>query len=281
MGVRELDETPSLLRLYAKAAVNGLRGGGELPQEELVVRDLAVDRDHLASYDRVCGFRYADTLPPTYPHLLAFPLAMELMARSDFPFSMVGLVHIENRIEQRRPIRADERLDVAVRLRDLRSHPKGRQFDAVHEVSADGETVWTETSIYLRRGGGEGSDGGGDERPSDEPPPKTALWDVPADIGRRYAAVSGDRNPIHLHPLTAKLFGFPRQIAHGLWTAARALAALEGRIPDAVTYDVSFRKPLVVPTQVAFASEPIDGGWRLAVRDPARGSPYVAGTVRS
>ena len=52
-------------------------------------------------------------------------------------------------------------------------------------------------------------------------------WKAPADIGRQYAKVSGDYNPIHLSAVSAKLFGFPTAIAHGLWNKARTLAALE------------------------------------------------------
>ena len=37
--------------------------------------------------------------------------------------------------------------------------------------------------------------------PELEPPPVDAQWRLPGDLGRRYAAVSGDRNPIHMHAL--------------------------------------------------------------------------------
>ena len=82
----------------------------------------------------------------------------------------------------------------------------------------------------------------------------------------RYAAVSGDVNPIHLHPLTARVFGFPRAIAHGMWTAARALAALQGRLPDALTYDVGFGRPLLLPSTVELLTRAAGGGWDTEVR---------------
>ena len=78
-------------------------------------------------------------------------------------------------------------------------------------------------------------------------------WKLPADLGRTYAGVSGDHNPIHLYPLTAKALGFPRQIAHGMWTLARSIAAIENRLPDAVTVEVAFKKPVFLPGTVAFA----------------------------
>ena len=101
-------------------------------------------------------------------------------------------------------------------------------------------------------------------------------WKLPEDLGRRYGSVSGDRNPIHLHQYTAKLFGFPRAIAHGMWTKARALAALESTLPDAYTVDVSFRKPILLPGRVTFAHQ--DG--QFTVRSAKRPEIlHLEGTV--
>jgi MaoC like domain len=224
-----------------------LRRPDELPERRLT-REVTVDRRHLAAYDRVCGFRLRDQLPPTYPHVLAFPLAMELLT-GPFPCSPLGLVHIANRIEQRRPLRADERLDLRVWAADLRPHDRGTQFDVLGEAAVEGETVWTDRSTYLHR---ESSGGGG--RDGDEPPAPSSVWRVPGDIGRRYARVSGDNNPIHTHPLIAKALGQPGAIAHGMWTKARSLAALEGELPDAYAVDVRFKAPLRIPGRATFST---------------------------
>ncbi len=103
---------------------------------------------------------------------------------------------------------------------------------------------------------------------------------VPADIGRRYAAVSGDRNPIHLSKLTARLFGFPRAIAHGMWLAARTLAVLEGRLPDAGTVDVAFKAPVLLPSTIAIGARQVEGGWALDVRSARSSKPHLRGSVR-
>ena len=102
---------------------------------------------------------------------------------------------------------------------------------------------------------------------------------VPGDVGRRYGAVSGDRNPIHLYGLTAKAFGFPSAIAHGMWLKARTLAALQGRLPDAFTVDVAFKLPVLLPATIAIAAAPAEGGWTLDVRGAKSGKPHLAGTV--
>jgi acyl dehydratase len=290
----ELDSVPGLRTLYGKAVagstvkpvlkrVPGLGGrfGAErkLPDRELVVSDIEVDRDHLTRYDRVCGFRLSDELPPTYPHMIAFPLAMQIMTSSDFPFPVIGLVHIANRIEQHRPIRVDERLSMRVWTGDLEPHDKGTQFVIDAEATVEDVPVWRSRSTYLHKEGGGNGGGKKDDGDRDEPHDPKAIWDVPDDIGRRYAAVSGDSNPIHLRRSTAMAFGMPRPIAHGMWTKAHALAALEGTIPDSFTVDARFKLPIYLPAKVAFSSWDADGAREFEVNDAKSAKPHLAGRV--
>ncbi|RKT84465.1 MaoC like domain-containing protein [Saccharopolyspora antimicrobica] len=276
----EVSTAPSLAALYAKAVATGpARRGDRLPDTEYVRRDIAIDRDHLAEYDRVCGFGLRDELPVTYPHVLSFGLSVRLMTDPGFPFPLVGLVHVANSIHQQRPLLVTDELTQRVRLADLRPHPKGRQFDVITETEVAGEVVWREVSTYLRRGGKPADAAPAAERQADVAAVPTAKWRVPGDIGRRYAAVSGDRNPIHLHALPAKAFGFRRAIAHGMWSKARCLAAIAERLPDQCTVDVEFRKPLLLPATADFAAHPAETGWNFELRARS-GKPHLLGTVR-
>jgi acyl dehydratase len=254
--------------VYLKAAVGALPGagrlpfvaggGGPLPDLELEEHGVRAQPDRVAEYARVCGFRLRDELPPTFPHVLAFPLHMRLMTDGSFPFAPVGLVHIGNRIQARRPLRVGDELDLRVRPAE---HEAERAFTLVTEARAEGELAWREESTLFRPGGG-------------HPPRRldteaefgfVAEWRLPGDLGRRYASVSGDRNPIHMRSLTAKAFGFPRAIAHGMWTKARCLAALEPSLPDAYEVDVEFHKPILLPGRVTFER----AGERFRVRGTA------------
>jgi len=264
--------------LYVKAAVGAVGPRGrELPDTALT-RDVTVDRGHVAEYARVCGFRVADALPVTYPHVLAFPLQVELMAQRSFPLPLPGLVHVRNRITAHRAVDAAERLTVRVHAEALRAHPKGAQVDLVARIDAGGEAVWEGRSTYLARGATapEGQPEAPEPAGVDADSP-VATWRVDAGTGRRYARVSGDVNPIHLHPLTAKAFGFPRAIAHGMWTAARAVAAFQGRLPGALDYDVAFGKPLLLPSTVQVYTAPADGGWAVEVR--GRKGPHLKACI--
>jgi acyl dehydratase len=209
--------------------------------------------------------------------VLAFPLAMRLMTGDDFPFGVMGLVHVANRIDQHRAVRAGEEVELRVRAEDLREHARGRQFDVVAEAWDGDDLAWEDRSTYLRREGGGGSKG---DRPDPGAPAGGAVWTVPGDAGRRYAAVSGDRNAIHLHAATAKLFGQPAPIAHGMWLKARCLAALEGRVGDACTVEVAFKLPVRLGSRVAFTSAEEAGGARtFALRAARDGKPHLSGSV--
>jgi acyl dehydratase len=286
MTTKTLDSSPGTLGLYARAAAPLVPGasrlpfvggrGKDVPDLALALDDIATDPEHLARYARVCEFRLAETLPATYPHVLAFPLHMALMTDSSFPFPAVGLVHLENRIAQLRPIRTGERLSLLVRPTAVEPHPKGRTFSIVTEARVGDDLVWEGVATMLRRGGGSGEKAPKHEEP--EAPPVSATWRLDGGLGRRYAAASGDRNPIHMHDLSAKLFGFPRAIAHGMWTKARCLAALEGRLPDAYAVRVRFRKPILLPAKVTFGTAK-GNGIRFSVRAQNDGSPHLDGWV--
>lgn len=306
MAVRELTSLPSMRTLYPRVAagsvvaptlrrlpgsglvgrlpgLGGLLDGGareELPDTELRLANVVPDRARVIEYSRVCGFPVRDELPATYPHLLGFPMQLELMTERGFPFGLLGLVHVGNRITRHRHLRAGDTLTLTARAEALRAHDRGRQFDMVVEAMVAGQLAWRSVSTYLRRESGSsgGSSGGRRDRETTREP--SAVWKVPADVGRRYAAVSGDSNPIHLHPLTARPFGMSRPIAHGMWLKARCLAALEGRLYEAHTAEVAFKLPLTLPAKVAFSSWAEGDGRRFAVRDARDGKPHLDGSVR-
>ncbi|MGN9803102.1 MaoC/PaaZ C-terminal domain-containing protein [Micromonospora sp. L32] len=279
----ELPRLPAPGALYRRAlrdavpVIGRSRRPDAPPEVELAVAGVTVDRAHLADYDRVCGFRLSDRLPATYPHVLGFPLSLRLMTTPEFPIALTGVVHVGNQITVHRPIEAGETLDFVTHAENLRPHERGRQVDVVLVGSVGGEEVWRGVSTYL---GKERTPGGGGRRDRGErpaPPAATARWRVEPRVGTDYARVSGDHNPIHTSRLGARLLGFPRPIAHGMWSKARCLAALESRLPEAYTVDVAFKLPVPLPGTVAFSATP---AWDFALHDARTGRPHLVGTVR-
>ncbi|HKG50616.1 MAG TPA: MaoC family dehydratase [Actinomycetales bacterium] len=290
--------SPRLAPLLVRAALTARGRGGPLPDTRVEHHGVVVDRGRLAAYQRLCGYVVRDALPSTYLHVLSFGLQATLMAERGFPLPLPGLVHVANSLVLHRVVDACEPLSYLVRAERLRDHPRGRQVDLVSTASVAGEEVWSGRSTYLARSdaassssrpelasGAAGPDGpAGPEGPDDLPVlgtdgPPTARWRVPADIGRRYAAVSGDVNPIHLAAPAARAFGFPRAIAHGMWTAARCLASLEPWSPPAHEVRIVFRRPVLLPSTVELRTRPHDGGWLLGLSSRS-GTEHLRGTVR-
>jgi acyl dehydratase len=292
---RTLASAPGAATLYPRAAFGTfarpllrkvpLVGGSTpkaLPELTLGLDDVALNAGHVADYARVCGFDLRDTLPASHLHVLGFPLAMSLMTDGAFPFGVIGLVHVANRIEHLRPVALAETPSFRVHAEDLRDHPKGRQFDVVAIATVGGERVWEGRSTYLRVGGGSGDGASKNDNKTDERsgvPAADAVWPIPGDIGRRYGAVSGDRNPIHLHNVSAKLFGMPRAIAHGMWLKARVLAALQPELPERFTAEVRFKLPVLLPARVAFSTDKTADGRAFALHDAKRGIPHLEGRI--
>ncbi|MEW6169066.1 MAG: MaoC/PaaZ C-terminal domain-containing protein [Pseudomonadota bacterium] len=278
-----LSQLPDAQRLYLKAATTLTRrprGRPSLPALDVAVNDVGADARHLADYCEVCGFAQTDPLPITFPHVMAGALHLHLLTQKAFPLPLLGLVHVRNQIRQSRPLAAGERFDLRVRIGDSRDVRQGIEFDLLTDASVGGEAVWRETSTILHRIPGPK---GGAQRPEPEPGPLAEYRSLsaPADIGRRYARVGRDYNPIHLAPLAAKLFGFKRHIAHGMWSLARCAAELEkelGRAP--ATLEVQFRQPLFLPGRVTLKFVKNADAIDFSLLSSRAGQTHLSGSLR-
>ncbi len=268
-----------------RAALPGLPVVGQLPGIKkdrdatagfaLTRPPVRVERAAVEKYALLCGFPVKDTVPLTYPHMLAQPLHLAILTDPRFPVPAIGMVHLENSISQYRRIGVGETLDVRVDVGSPLPHPVGTAWQLTSTITVDGETVWESVSTYLRRGR-RNPDAAWPNELIDVPP-SGPVFALKADLGRRYAAVSGDYNPIHLTALTAKALGFPRQIAHGMWTKARCVAMLENRLPEAVRVDVAFKKPVFLPSAVTYGGRPAEGGYAFSLRKRGSDTLHLLG----
>lgn len=282
----EFDRTPAVAPAYLRALTafgGGLSEGETIPRIESHITGLRADRGRLRGYRRVCGFADEDNLPVTYPHIMAFPVHMAVMTHHDFPLKLLGLVHVRNKITQHRAIGVEETLDLQVHVDGHRDVYNGVEFDLATAFSdREGNRVWDSHSTMLSRGKGSGKRPAKKRNRQDEALEfgRYATWDVPAGIGRSYARVAGDINPIHLSALSAKLFGFPRAIAHGMWLKARTAAELQDQLRgDDYTIEVAFKRPVLLPSSVMLKYNPGDRGTDFILMDPDGQTPHMIGGI--
>lgn len=281
---------PALLRAVTGRRP-GLPAGATIPRIEAVLVGIPPDPARVRAYGAVCGFRDTGVLPMTYPHILGAPLHLLLATHPDFPLPALGVVHVRNSLTEHRPIADDEALTVTCAVEGHREVPPGWEFDLVTRIEAAGRPVWDAVSSILcrrrRREEGPGRDarsqaaaGSSTDAADASAPCRRASWELPADLGRRYGRVSGDRNPIHMYALTARPFGFRRAIVHGMWSLARCLAELEGDLPDPPrTATVQFHRPVLLPARVDFEARPALGGRAFVLARPGDGKPHLTGSV--
>ena len=239
----ELTSPPSLPRIYATSLLPGLpswAGGARpvgLPELEVTLPNFRVDQHDLAAYDRVCGLRLSDRLPITYLHILAFPMSMQLMTDSSFPYPIVGLVHLANRMTLHRPVSVNETLSFAVRTDRLRTHKKGMLFDVLAEARVGDELVWTGESSYLRPG-----------KPSEQHVAK----DLPSSL-------PGDSVPMDLAPPEGARVG--GRLCHRFRTADAVVPFADSfsrfhaeeqsaRRIDVMIFEIDALQPGIVPAEV-------------------------------
>ena len=221
------------------------------------VKGVVINRTWVRQYNAVCGFK-EDDISLTAPQALAAPLHLYLLCQPEQPMPMLGLVHLRNSIECSRALEYGVPYDVLVTVGDTRSISPGLEFDVHTRFLVGDEVHWKSTMTVLCRVKNmpELLANTHATQPAPVEPLSTTdaqcvVVDVPENQGRKYAKVSNDYNPIHLHACTARIFGFKHAIAHGMWTAAKTLSIVEAGLgARASKFDFSFKQPVFLPSNI-------------------------------
>jgi hypothetical protein len=264
------------LALLARAALTRkpalVPEGRKVERLETRVPLSSLDSPKLEPFRRVVGWRGSE-LPLTWPHLLAADAVLELLTGPRFPVKLLGLVHVANRIELLAPVAVSARGELVVFLEGFQDTERGQEFELHTELHVDGAVPWREVTTFLARRKRSGPRAPGVPAPSERPAPERVVeFDAPSGLGRAYGKLAGDLNPIHLSDLSAKLFGFPRAIAHGMWSLARIAAELKLEPPCVV--ECQFKLPVLLPSKLKLELS----GEAFTLLDAVSGKPHVVGT---
>ena len=275
---------PSMLTNYLNAVLGGskrFRAGAVIPALSLQVSGVRISKRHLARYNRICGFCDESFVAPTYLQILAFPLQIGMLAQKAFPIPLLGVVHVRNTIDVLAPLDRDVSLDLSVSINDHRLVAKGVEIDLLTQATVGGKLVWRGVTTMLHRCKTDIAEA--EKTASDAPiEANFEYWKLPGGLGRAYGMASGDVNPIHLAAFTARAFGFKRAIAHGMWSKARCLAALESLLPRApYRIEVAFKLPVLLPAQVRFASQRGNAGIDFELRSGDGARPHLRGSIKA
>ncbi len=251
----EFARAPAVWSMYPKIMMSRkpslVPDGAAVPRIESRLTKVAIDRKHLAAYSEICGAAAGATLPIAYPHVLAMPLHLAMLGAEAFPVKLFGLVHVQNRIAMRQPLSAEEPAEIRAWVEGHRETERGQEFDLHTDYVVAGEALWEETCTFLARR--KPAPGAAKPVPRADNAPdavamKSSSFRAPAGLGRRYGLISGDVNPIHMSDLTARAFGFPRAIAHGMWSLGRLASDFEAeQFNGGCELSVTFKLPIYMP----------------------------------
>ena len=274
----ELNSLPNMPIILAKAAIKSgsYKVGDSLPAISAEWQDMSLDTEHLAQYNRICGFA-EHKMPATYLWTRAFPLIMRILVSKQFPLPAMGQVHLSNQISVHKTFDISENITITAAVAHSKLSSKGLEWTMQLTADVEGLSVWSSQSTFLHRCKT------GIERNSkkiENADGESQQWTLAKDLGRRYAAVSGDYNPIHLGALSAKIFGFKQAIAHGMWSKARCLAALDAVTPDSgYQVNVNFLKPVYLPSTVNFYTNPEEGRQDFCLYDSSGEHRHLQGSI--
>lgn len=216
-------------------------------------------------------------LPPTFPQALAAPLHMSILTAKQFPLRVTGLVHLSNTIQYVEPVKTGVPFDLAASLSSAVATEKGIELTLQTDLSVAGRKHWSADAVLLARTPGRRRRRSSAARPNLEQYSKIDRWSAYRNTGRRYAAVSGDYNPIHLHGLTARLFGFNRPIAHGMWSLARGLTGLHDALKTPYEIRAQFLRPMPLPTGVNLLYD--ENTRAFCIVDSKTNKAYLIGSI--
>jgi hypothetical protein len=233
-------------------------------------------------YNRVCDFAETSYVPATYLQAYLLMLHTQLLTAPEMPFPLLGMVHLANSIKQYRPLETGEAFDVICKTGNLVAHNKGQAFEIISYVEVNGKRIFEANSVYLCKLKAEGIGSVLEWRQPELPENSIkTTWHLDSNLGYHYAQASGDFNPIHLHPLSAKLFGFERHIIHGMWTLAKVLSSLQNQIGNSFELTAAFKTPVYLPNDIIFRHHKTENGFDFDVVNKTQEQPHVKGYILS
>jgi acyl dehydratase len=194
--------------------------------------------------------RWRAAAPPAYAATLLFAVAPLLIADPDVGESARVLVHTDQRFTWHHTLAVELPVVVEGTVSKVRTRGSLSFVGLDVEMTSEGEPLVSSSSTFLM-----GAEPAGRPGP-DRGEPEVSSGSVPGDGGFaavrgasrldlvRYAAASGDFNPIHFDHDSARAAGLDGIVVHGLLMAAwlaQAASATEGRLRTDPLADLRLR----------------------------------------
>ncbi|MFA9290209.1 MAG: MaoC/PaaZ C-terminal domain-containing protein [Solirubrobacteraceae bacterium] len=282
MKIIEIDNSNNTALTFIKGLTTK-RSGDLKSYPKIVVRSSSFDFDQkkVDYFAKLAGFKSdSKILPSIYIHLIGFKLQMELIFHEDFPFPAMGMVNISNKAIQLRPFTLNEIKKVECYLEEPKEHSRGFVYTVVSKVYDENNIIISENYAKQLKILKKSENNSSAKKEFKAIEGNEREFSYYANSGRSFSKVSGDINPIHLFALTAKLFGFKKQIAHGMFSSSRILAQLEKETPllNSFEFYTEYKQPIFLPSKSKFITQKkADNEIAFELVNSEKKKPHVVG----
>ena len=222
---------------------------------------------HMRKLKEVCHVT-GNTIPLLYPAVTLFYPVAKLLTSSHYPFPAIGGIHTANKTILHRKLHENDQLRMSLEPRKEVVHAKkgsevqltSKLFETVNGADCvvweNSMTLLVQHKYHLTQK--ENINTWCEPLPSDLKELFQDTWQLEPSVAKNYAGVSQDYNPIHLHDLGAKLFGYSNIIIHGMYMLTRASAECQRILEEkhALKYPLEvstkFQRPCTLPQKVQF-----------------------------
>lgn len=213
--------------------------GGQLPEviEGTARWTATLSAGECADYENVtAGYAEASGLAPdvlvgkAWPAIFAIIAQAHTAAGADVVEGLLNLVHLEHSLHIRNEIPREAQLEIVARGTQVLDTNLGRVVEVEVDIAAEGDKLASlreRFAIQGRRGAQELPAAVDQGTVSEKPRSfRTEMRVKAPESMQPFAAVTGDRNPIHVSADAAALAGLTKGvIVHGMWTSALAQLA--------------------------------------------------------
>lgn len=278
MSTEELYKIPSSTNALWRALTTFSKRKNVSPiQKKYVMENVRPDLKKLQAFKQMFGYK-SSFVPSTYWHTRFFAVRILLASDKNFPFPLPGMVHLTDTIKQYENILPTDNLRMECSLGNYLAHEKGTAFETITQLYRDDMLVWEENTVNLHIGKTQfaSQEYNTYEFPELQNIQEDKLF-IPSNTGRKYAKISGDFNPIHIHPWGAKLFGFKKSLMHGWYGLNKILSQNQDMMAKPHELFVAFKKPLFLPGDVILKQSQIEQGIHFEIVDRKEGYPNLKG----
>ncbi|WP_276623002.1 type I polyketide synthase [Corynebacterium flavescens] len=246
-----------------------IAAGGQLPQvvdgtaqwnAQLSVADCADYENVTAGYGKLSGLAPDVLVGKAWPAVFAVIAHGQTEQGADVVEGLLNLVHLEHSAQLHADLPREAQLEISARGTSVLDTTVGRVVEVKVEISTAGTLLATlreRFAIQGRRGTQELAPAPAKESVTDKPRSfRTEVNVVAPESMQPFAAVTGDRNPIHVSAAAAALAGLPHGvIVHGMWTSALAQLAAGFDGASVAEWEATMLAPVLPGAQVDFVVE--------------------------